>query len=116
MYKVVVDKRALVPKQFKFYIKTDVLTVEIAGEIQSCEEPSSTKCTIIIAVLASLCLLLFAGLALTLIVLKEKRIPCMNKFSNWFRSETSNSAPSANRSSGIEATDLEQYVFELPFR
>lgn len=39
----------------------------------------SQKCTIVISILASLCLLLFSALALSLIILKEKRASCFQK-------------------------------------
>ncbi|KAH9390056.1 hypothetical protein TYRP_007605 [Tyrophagus putrescentiae] len=67
------DRRTTPLSNFSFRVLTTRLIVEVTGEVRPCDESSSTRCTILISVLASLCLLLFAGLALSLIVLKERR-------------------------------------------
>ncbi len=80
------DRRTTPLSNFSFRVLTTRLIVEVTGEVRPCDESSSTRCTILISVLASLCLLLFAGLALSLIVLKEQRVPCIHKLTAWIQS------------------------------
>lgn len=107
---------------FSFRVKNPDLIVEVTGEVRPCDTSSSTRCTVIISVLASLCLLLFAGLALTLIVLKEKRVPCFHKLTAWLQSKRGGAGGNSEdqeqqtaiskRSSALspDEIDLEQYV------
>ena len=112
-FKVTVDKRKLKlstsSNKFNFLINATELLVDIDGEVRQCEQPSTTKCTILISVLASTSLLLFAGLALSLIVLKEKRVPCWHKVTTWFRARK-NSENEHSANTAISAIELEQYV------
>ena len=63
------------------HIHTEVpdLTIQVEVEVRECEEYFSHKGTIIISVLASVCLLLFAALSLSLIILNEKKATCLQK-------------------------------------
>ena len=55
------------------------LTIRVQGEFLTCENSYTSSCTVIIAFLASLCLILFTALALALIILRRKK-PITFKF------------------------------------
>lgn len=53
------------------------MSIRLWGVYTQCESispPTHPKCTIVIAILASLCLLMFAATTLMLIVIKERRL------------------------------------------
>ncbi|CAG2182270.1 unnamed protein product, partial [Oppiella nova] len=66
--------------KFTLELKLGSHKIQLSGSfVKSCEESYTSPCTIIIAFLASLCLILFTALALALIILRRKK-PITFKF------------------------------------
>ncbi|CAG2174885.1 unnamed protein product [Oppiella nova] len=73
-------KKPQLNDKFTLELKLGSQKIQVSGSfVKSCQESYTSPCTIIIAFLASLCLILFTALALALIILRRKK-PITFKF------------------------------------
>jgi len=107
-YQVSLNKASLNTSEFQFSISTSNFIINISGEVRQCEQVSSDRCTILVSIFASICLLLFAALAISLIVLKEKQLPCLAKFLLWFRKRSNGDQTSEQPSSNPDLDHLKR--------